>query len=218
MTGFLFDRDFDAELETEARRQVAGPKAEAAPPDPAVLAAEREALVAAAFAEGHAAGQAEAEARVRETIESEVAQTLSALRPEIEALVAGLSRHRAQSSADLARMCHFLAQALLPEILERFGARRIEAFCRRAARMAEGPEGAEIRLPPALLAEIGPRLGGLSTASHAPVRLVADPALRPGEARAQWRAGRADYAAETLHAELLATLSSIAQPPAPDGQ
>lgn len=216
MAGFLFDRDFDQELEAEARVEAA-PAPREAGPDPRLIAAQLAAAREAAYAEGEAAGFAAAEAELRAALESDIATTLAGLVPEIAAIRAELAAHQRQSSRDLAQMCHFLAERLLPELLERFGPRRLEAFCRRAARMAEGPAGAEIRLSPRMQAELAPVLGDLGTASGAPLRLVADPALSDGEARASWVAGRADYAAEVLHAELLSTLSSIAQSPAPDG-
>lgn len=216
MSSFLFDRDFDQELEAEAR--VPAPPAPAiVGPDPAALAGQLAAVREAAFAEGHAAGSAETEARLAETIDTEIAASLNALLPQIEALEAGLVRHRHHASQDLARMCLFLAERLLPEVLTQFGTRRIEAFCRRALRLAEGSAGAEIRLSPQMHAELHPVLGNLSTSSGAPLRLIADPALSNGTAEASWQSGRAEYAAEELHAELLATLSSIAQTPAPDG-
>lgn len=216
MSGFLFDRDFDQELEAEAALPLAPTPIEVGP-DPRQIATQIEAARQAAYAEGHAAGFAAGESEARAAIEADIGQTLTALLPQIEALSAGAAAHRQRSSQDLAQMCLFLAERLVPEIEAQFGARRIAAFCRRAARLAEGPEGGEIRLSPQMFEAISPALQGLSTATNAPMRLIADPDLAIGEARATWLHGRADYAAEELRRELLSTLSSIAQTAAPDG-
>lgn len=213
MQPFVFDRDFDDELEGEQARATAPLKA-------LITLAELEAARAEGYARGHAeglaAGTTEAESRLQAGFEAEVAATLAQLLPEITALRDARAAHHQSLEQDLLRMTRALATALIPEIEARFGLRRLEAFCRQALRMAEGQGGLELHLPPATLEAVGRHLGPALTAAGAPVRLVADDTLPPGSASARWDQGRADFAQSRLHQDLLSTLSHFSPPATPD--
>lgn len=215
MPAFLFERDFDQEMEAEKRSVTPeeGPRM--------FSVEEVEELRQKAFeegrAEGEAAGFAAGEAEALASIHAVQTETLRELSPLVAAIRAEQGQYNRAREHDLLQLVLFLAQAVLPEVEERFGRRRIEAFCRRALKMAEGDQGLEIFLSPQMHEELSEAFRGTTTAEGAPLRLLADPELPVLGARAQWASGSADYAAERLRTELLTTLQSLAQSTAPDG-
>lgn len=213
MQRFVFDRDFDDELEGEL---VLASAPQIARITPAELEAARAEGYASGHAEGLSTGTAEAEARLQAGFEAEITTTLAALLPELTALREARAAHHQSLEQDLLRLTRALATALIPEIEARFGLRRMEAFCRQALRMAEGAAGLELHLPPATLAAIRSHLGPALTAKGAPVRLTPDESLAPGSASARWDQGRADFAQPKLHQDLLTTLSHFSPPATPD--
>lgn len=210
MLSFEFTRDFDREIEAETASLA---QARQAATRPQISPEELEAIRAAAFAEGQAEGLkqgvAEAEARLNAGFEAQMSETLAALLPGLTALREARAAHHAGLERDLLRLIHALAARLLPEIFTAFAPARIAAFCRDALRMAEGPGGLELRLPEALCPQIEAALQGALTAEGAPVRLIADPGLSPGMARASWDQGRASHDEAGLHQALLATLAGL---------
>lgn len=214
MSGFLFERDFDQEIEAE-RHAGLHPEAQ---DDHGQSQREATAFAdghAQGYSEGVAAGRAAALAQAEADIAQRETEALQALLPEIAALSADAARHRHQRDVDLAQMCLALARQALPEVLERFGQRRLEAFCRRALALAEGPEGVEIRLAPAVFTALSAKLSLAATPAGAALRLTQDASLAPHEARATWAGGGADYAADLLGHDILSTLDILAQAPMP---
>ena len=204
MTSFLFERDFDQEIETEGQ----APVPEVVGPDPARMAELLRQAREEAFEAGRSEGYATAEAEMQASLLAEQNATLAALLPQIEALRQNEAAHRRQMEQDLTGLTLFLAQNILPEVLEAFGARRIKAFVRQALRMAEGP--LEIRLSAPMHEALAPILSPLSTGQGASVRFLADESLNRHEARALWLGGGATYDSKSIHDALLNTLKTLA--------
>lgn len=214
MERLRFDRDFDDELEAELRAgQVPAPR-------PALSPAELDAIRSEAYergrAEGLEQGRTEAETRVTGSLEAQSAASLAALLPLLEELRQTRAQHHQALEQDLLRLVQALAQRVLPEIFEAYGVRRLEAFCRRALRMAEGQGGLTLRLPVDVHPEISRNLGSVITVHGAPVELIADPDLPPGTARAEWDQGEAEQSEAALHEILRATLTHLSTPANPD--
>lgn len=207
---FFFDRDFDDELENETRSAKAPSVGQSRP---ALTEAELDAIRAEAFAAGKAEGIAEAtaetEARMKADTNNLLAASLTNLLPEIQSLKESRQAHHNQLEADLMRLVHSLAEKTLPEIFTAFSTKRVLAFCRRALAMAEGQAGLELRLPEAVFAQIETALSAATTSAGAPVKLTKDPDLSPGQVLALWDQGRAEYALDRLHGDLLAALTQI---------
>lgn len=205
MSSFLFERDFDLEIEAEGQ-DPAPPVLSG--PDPARLAEMMRQAREEAFEQGRAQGAAEAEASLREGLLANQAASLAALLPQIEALSAHAGAHRLQMERDLAALTLFLAQNLMPEVLERFGAARVKAFVRQSLRMAEG--GLDIRLSTSMHEALSPEFAGLTTAGGATVTFGADAELSLHEARASWVGGGAKYDYQRIWDALLNNLKTLA--------
>lgn len=206
---FLFERNFDDEAEASSLP--------INPQGPALSAAEAARLRAdafeegqkAGFAAGEAAGRAQALGEFAATTEARVAELLATLTPQIAQMRAELAGRHLARERDLIALCHSLARQFWPELQMRFSARRLEAFCRRALHLAEGPQGLEITLHPDDLAALSAALGAQTTAEGAPLLLRADPTQRPGTARATWAQGAAEFAPEQIANALFSTLDQL---------
>ena len=212
MSDFLFERDFDQELEAEgyvapAPQEVHYSKAQLAE---AIAAARAE-----AFAEGEAAGRQAAEAELRESLLADQVKVLTELRQELALLLERQGAARRQLEFDLGALCLFLAQNLVPEYLTAFGPRRIRAFARQVVAMAEGD--LEITLAPELSQIIAQDLAELPRAKGAGLKVLADPALGRAELRAQWAGGGAEYNYQHMLEAMLATFTTITREDAPSG-
>lgn len=170
-------------------------------PDPAaLLAQERERVLAQARRDGEAAGLARADAelqaqreRVRAEIEAanaERAQALEDERGELRALAQNLSRQLAEAEAQMREAVVEVAYAALCRALgEREAAARGQTTAALCAQLLD-----EYRHRPATL-RIGPEAFDAvdaAVAGQAELRVLADPTLRPGECRLETRKGAYD--------------------------
>ncbi|RRH69874.1 FliH/SctL family protein [Falsigemmobacter faecalis] len=210
---FLFDRDFDAE--DAAALPAAAQHLPELPIRVSLTAEELAAELARARTEGrdegHAAGLTEGRRAAEEEGSARATASLAALAPEIAALRGALSHHRKERERDLIGLTRALAERLLPEFGPRFGPRRLEAFCRRALSLAEGPGGLTLEVPPAALPRLQSEFATTQTAGGAALRLLPAEDLAPGAARARWTAGHADFHPEALLTEILATLDLLSR-------
>lgn len=210
MSAFLFERDFDQEIEEEALSGIVpeGPTG----PDPVLLEAIRREAFEAGRAEGHAQGLEEGRAEIRDSLTARETETLEALAPAVKSLIDDHAQHRRNLETDLARLTLALAQKLLPEVRAQYGERRIMAFAKRALHLAHGSGTLQLTLSDQMHAQLAPRLIPLGD-----MQLKADPDFAPLQAHAQWSQGEAHFAEEKLHEALLSTLHSIAQDLPADG-
>ncbi|BAV96919.1 FliH/SctL family protein [Lysobacter enzymogenes] len=176
--------------------------AEAAPaPDPAaLLAQERERVLAQARRDGRAEGLADAAAelqaqreRVRAQIEAdnaERAQALDEQRAELGALARTVAQRLAEAEVELREAVVEIAYAALCRALgEREAAARGQTTAALCAQLLD-----EYRHRPATL-RIGPEAFdavNAEVAAQTELRVLIDPTLRPGECRLQTRKGAYD--------------------------
>jgi flagellar biosynthesis/type III secretory pathway protein FliH len=141
------------------------------------------AVAAAAREDGFAAGRAsmaqEAAQRATESL-AQVARILAAS----QQIAADLA---AEASNGMAGMAIAMLEAALPGLASRQGAQLIGDFAERLRPALAFLPQAEIRLNPALVEEVRALAGDL------PVTLVPDAALAPGDARAVWQGGGAEF-------------------------
>lgn len=210
MSAFLFERDFDQEIEEESLSDSLpqGPIG----PDPVMLEAIRREAYEAGLAQGHSQGLEEGRTEMRDSLMARETQTLEGLMPLLQVITQDQARHRKQLETDLARLTLALAQKLLPEVRALYGDRRLTAFAKRAVHLAQGSGSLQLTLSPQMHAQLAPRLSPLG-----PMQITADPDFAPLEAKAHWPQGAAHYAEEKLHDALLSTLHSIAQDLPADG-
>jgi flagellar biosynthesis/type III secretory pathway protein FliH len=152
-------------------------------PEPDPMEETLRAVAAAAREDGFAAGRAsmaqEAAQRAAESL-AQVARIL-ATSQQIAADMA------AEASNGMAGMALAMLEAALPGLASRQGAQLIGDFAERLRPALAFLPQAEIRLNPALVEEVRALAGDL------PVTLVPDAALAPGDARAVWQGGGAEF-------------------------
>lgn len=191
-----------AALAPPAKQAIRPADAEAAPaPDPAaLLAQERERVLAQARRDGRAEGLADAAAelqaereRVRAQIEAdnaERAQALDEQRAELSALARTLAQRLAEAETELREAVVEIAYAALCRALgEREAAARGQTTAALCAQLLD-----EYRHRPATL-RIGPEAFdavNTAVAAQTELRVLIDPTLRPGECRLQTRKGAYD--------------------------
>ena len=152
-------------------------------PEPDPMEETLRAVAAAAREDGFAAGRAsmaqEAAQRATESL-AQVARILAASQ-QIAADMA------AEASNGMAGLALAMLEAALPGLASRQGAQLIGDFAERLRPALAFLPQAEIRLNPALVEEVRALAGDL------PVTLVPDAALAPGDARAAWQGGGAEF-------------------------
>lgn len=188
----VYHRDFDAELEDEAR---AAARALAAvyTPDDLSAAAESAARIAheRGLAEGHAAGEAEALGR----IEARRAAALEALVPRLDRMLADRLAHRAALEGQLLDFALSVCERVFPEFIAQRSAAAAAEEIRRLIGLALGRPRLRIRLSPATRDLMAPELQALTAErlGAQQTEIVADPSLAPGNAHVSWEDGFAEY-------------------------
>lgn len=152
-------------------------------PEPDPMEETLRAVAAAAREDGFAAGRAsmaqEAAQRATESL-AQVARILAASQQTAADMAA-------EASNGMAGMAIAMLEAALPGLASRQGAQLIGDFAERLRPALAFLPQAEIRLNPALVEEVRALAGDL------PVTLVPDAALAPGDARAAWQGGGAEF-------------------------
>lgn len=188
----VYHRDFDAELEEEAR---AAARARAAiyTSDDLSAAAESAARIAheRGLAEGHAAGEAEALAR----IEARRAAALEALAPKLDRMLADRLAHRAALEGQLLDFALSVCERVFPEFIAQRSATAAAEEIRRLIGLALGRPRLRIRLSPVTRDLMAPELEALTAGRLGAdqTEIVADPSLAPGNAHVSWEDGFAEY-------------------------
>ncbi|MBB5692751.1 FliH/SctL family protein [Muricoccus pecuniae] len=174
----------------------------AAPPEPSLdelLAAAREEGRAAGLREGEARGRA-AEQASRDTLADEAIRiALTHLDQAQEAARQEVERH----AHSLAAMLADLVDAALPGAAAREAPALLEPLMRALGPVEDAPDGAVLRVPPALLDHARARFGGTG------LPIEADPALPEGDARITWRHGGLDLDLSRRRAAIRDVLAAL---------
>ncbi|PWC28250.1 hypothetical protein [Teichococcus aestuarii] len=165
-------------------------------PLPGLLAAER----VAGFAEGEAAGRAAAaasqEAALLDTLRLAAAQLAEAA-PAARALAEEAAR-------SVGALVLGALQAALPALAARHAGAELEGFLARLLPALDGEPELALHVAPALSEAAAARCATLPAC-----RVVADPALEPGDAVLRWRDGLAERRAATARAAVAALLAGF---------
>jgi flagellar assembly protein FliH len=192
---FLFDTDFDAGGDPLAARP-ASPRADTR----RYTGAEVEAAKASAHAEGVAAGRAMAE----QEIGRKIAEVLSAVGTQLGAVMAEAAKTHESRTREAVTAASEIVRKLLPALGKREAMAEIEALITDClARLHDEPR-LVVRVSDELLDEVRQRIDQLSGAAafSGRVILLADNALKPGDARIEWADGGADRDTGALWREI----------------
>lgn len=208
----LFLRDFDAENAAAAAAPQANPAEPAAEAPRFYSQDDVDRMLAdaraAALAEGRAAGAAAAQAEAEAAQQARIAESLVAIRSQLSDLLGQDAARRREMERDLIDLLRDVGERVVPELLQAYSPDLALARIRAGFRMASGSPRLAIRVSPATEAAIGAEIADLTGVSAAGHRseIVADPALRDGEARLEWENGFLDYSLDRVCAELLDAL------------
>ncbi|MHA6345258.1 FliH/SctL family protein [Roseivivax sp. CAU 1761] len=209
---FIFDRDFDRELEIER----GGP---AAAGDALVSYGESDLAerCAEARAEGRAAGFEEGRAAALAQARDEMAAARQAALEALTAAVAGLAEqadaHRALLEQEAADLFARLAETLAPEAVARLAEGRLRAEMLDGLRLAVGSARVRVRLAPDSATRLAPEIAraaeplGLSGR----IEVLPDAEMAEGDGRVEWDDGFAEHSFAQLCERLSGALRAAAE-------
>lgn len=182
ITKFLFDTDFATGDEA----------ARLAPrPDTRRFSANE---LEAAKAEAHAAGIAAGRAAAEQDIARRVADACAVVGARFDDLMKAVAlRHEAQSREAIAAAVE-IARRLLPSLGKREAIGEVEALIRECLTRLDDEPRLVVRVADELLDAVRQRIDQVTAATGYTGRviLLADPALKPGDARVEWADGGAE--------------------------
>ncbi|WP_119422792.1 FliH/SctL family protein [Desertibaculum subflavum] len=179
---YLFERSFEPQRSASAKMQF-----DAFDDDQRFRAADLAAAQEAAFAEGRMAGLAEAKAGVEAT----AAAALEHLAASMETLFADRDAAIEALRHGAAQVAVATAQRFAAAVLAQFPGTEVEALLRQALPELEGQARIAVRLSPAALAALAPRLERIAEAAGfgGRIDLVADAARGDQDCTIEWAGG-----------------------------
>ncbi|MGC9370117.1 MAG: hypothetical protein ACP5DX_11315 [Paracoccaceae bacterium] len=189
---YIFDRDFDSELDRERQEAERLSRARYTTEDmEAALAQAR----AEAFRDGHGAGRAEGLAQARGDAEALRAEALGALGPQLERLIGAADRHRAALEVQVLDFTLSVCEQVFPEVLRGCSHDRALDRVKKTIELALGSSCLRIMLSERALPLLRPEIERAAQAVGLDARLeiAADPALAEGDVRMEWDNGFMEY-------------------------
>ena len=180
-------------------------KAPPAPPEADPMEETMRAVAAAAREDGFAAGRA---SMTQEAV-NRAAESLAQIAKYLTASQEASAQIAAQASQGVARIALAMLDAALPGLAARQSANLVAAFAERLRPALGFLPQAHLHVSPALLEDIRALIGDMAVA------LVPDPKLAPGEARAVWQGGGAEFNLEARRATIAEALRAAGL--GPDG-
>lgn len=180
---FLFDTDFDASEGGAAR---AAPK----PESRKYTASEVEAARAAGHAAGHSAGRAEAEQEAARR----TADALDVVGKRLGEMLTEATRRHQSETREAVQIAAEIVRRLLPALGKRETMNEVEALIADCLSRLHDEPRLVVRVADDLLEPVRQRIDVLAAASGFSGRtiLLADGALKPGDARVEWADGGVD--------------------------
>jgi flagellar assembly protein FliH len=173
------------------------------PPGPDPMEETLRAVAAAAREDGFAAGRASMAQETAQRAAESLAQVVKILGATQQAS----ADIAAEASHGMVGLAIAMLEAALPGMAARQGAQLIGDFAERLRPALAFLPQAELRLNPALIEEVASLLGDL------PVTLVPDAALAPGDARAVWQGGGAEFDLAARRAAIMDVLRAAGLDP-----
>jgi len=196
---YMFDLDFDAiapEPVAAPEKPVEDGAGEDAPPPPTFSEFEMEEAKRVAFAEGQAAGQADAAGAV----ERRRAEALTALAAGLAAQKEGIETLR----RDAVHLALAVIKKLQPEMARLHGIEEIAGVVRECLMQIEEAARLVIRVHPTLLDSVRADAARVAEEAEFEGKIIytADPKLSVGDCRVEWGNGGADRDQALLWAEI----------------
>lgn len=201
----VYHRDFDAELEDEAR---AAERARIALYTPDDLAAAAQSASKLAYERGLAEGHSRGHSEAMTEIEARRAAALEALLPKLDRMLAERLEHRTALEAQMLDFTLSVCERVLPDFLDQHAPHAAAAEIRRVIALALNAPRLRIRLSPQTRDLMAPEIEALTAARLAPqqTEITADASLAPGNAHVAWDDGFAEYSYAAVCDEILAAL------------
>ncbi|GAB4393675.1 MAG: hypothetical protein Tsb0032_14000 [Kiloniellaceae bacterium] len=208
---FLFETSFDSQREREAKaRAAAEAEAAAEPPPPSFSEEELEAARQAAYAEGRAAGLAEAE----ESHSRRLAEGVAALPPQFEALAQQLSAQEEERRRSALDAAIAVVRKLFPRLARDRGMEEVQAVVDDCLERLRDEPRLVVRSTDADLDAIKARVEQSAKQSGFEGKLVflADETIASGDLRIEWADGGAERDQAALWQEIDAILARALKP------
>jgi flagellar assembly protein FliH len=180
---FLFDVSFDGPLPSETKKP-------AKPEPPAITEAQLAEVRAKAFAEGRAAGLAEAEGKR----EAAVAETLHGVAERIAALFEARREVEQEVASASVELALTVVRKALPTMAKHAALDEVAALVRQCLEEAIDEPRIVVRVPDAIFDDAKVQLDSVAAAAGYAGKLIvfADDALQPEQARVEWADGGAE--------------------------
>ncbi|MEM9684045.1 MAG: FliH/SctL family protein [Pseudomonadota bacterium] len=179
---FLFDQSFDSKPD-EARK----PPEDEPPPEPTFSEDEMNSARQQAFAEGHAAGSAEAASR----FDTEIAALVSAVGNQLPDVAAAQTAANERLLRDGVRLSVEIVRKLLPYFAATHGTYEIEQLVSQCLQTLIDEPRINVRVAPATVPAITDRLESARSSGQFDGRFVIEPddALDPTDCDVDWQGG-----------------------------
>ncbi|MHA7875600.1 FliH/SctL family protein [Roseivivax sp.] len=213
MTRFVFDRDFDRELDME--------RGDAPPPERIYTTAEvQEELAAAraqAFAEGEEAGWKKAQDEVLSTADHNRLSALMTIAERMDRLLAGDAEHRAKLEQEILGFIQAVFEKVTPHALAAFGEARLREEIMATLKLALGSAVLRVRLSAEEIERLDPEIRRQADKLGLTARLdiAADAELAAGDGRVDWDDGFMEYSYAAVCERVLHLIRTA--PPASEG-
>ncbi|MCA3275078.1 MAG: hypothetical protein ING26_06100 [Roseomonas sp.] len=178
------------------------------PPEPDPMEETLRAVAASAREDGFAAGRAS----MTQEVANRAAESLGLVARQLAASQAASAEIAAEASRGIARVALAMLDAALPGLAAQQSAALVADFAERLRpALAFLPE-AHVHIAPSLVEDVRALIGDLA------VTLVPDAALPPGDARAFWQGGSAEFDLAKRRAAIAEALSAAGLDLQPDNQ
>ena len=168
------------------------------PPEPDPMEETLRAVAAAAREDGFAAGRAS----MTQEVANRAAESLGLIGKQLAASQAASTEIAAEASRGIARIALAMLDAALPGLAAQHSATLVADFAERLRpALAFLPE-AQLHIAPNLIDDVRALIGDLA------VTLVPDATLAPGDARASWQGGGAEFDLAKRRAAMAEALSA----------
>ncbi len=203
----VFGDDFGSSVSFD-RQPEEKPSLEAIPVERMFSQAELNAAIEKARAEGNQVGREEGLAAGKGSAEQAVALAMTRISTLMPGATQAVHQSVTEVSDDLAKMLFAALRAMLPELMQRYGAEEIAAMARAIVpRVADGIQP-RVLVNVALAADVERHLT-LPGASAPMVEVVPSEAIALGDATIAWKSGSAKLSCEDLWADIVLALAPL---------
>lgn len=210
---FPFTRDFDQEIEAEAKQtfvraaRVNGPTQEEF--DLAVEAARQQ-----GFDQGRTEGLSEGQAAEQEKITAQLAATSDRLSEILGPLLTDQVNVQKKFEYEAIGVLSDIVEKLLPEIMKTQSRSLVDQQIEAAALHAAGSQWLNITVHPDLVEAVEQSLKKIISEENSKtiLKVSSDPKFDTGDVKAFWESGRSNYSLKLLCEKIIDTISNAGNP------